>query len=90
LEYVAQEVHQKAFSSLTSDEQQAIHTDAEERYIAFALLKQSGAQHANLKVDLQNVYTTGDNRYPKNRQQTLHLLDKYSETTVSKANQSEG
>jgi hypothetical protein len=90
LEYVAQEVHQKAFSSLTSDEQQAVRTDAEERYIAFAFLKQSGAHHANLKVDLQNDYTTGDNRYPKNRQQTLHLLDKYSKTTVSKANQSEG
>jgi hypothetical protein len=28
-------------------------------------------------VDLQNDFTTGDNRYPKNRQQTLHLLDKY-------------
>jgi hypothetical protein len=90
LEYVAQEVHQKAFSSLTSDEQQVVRTVAEERYIAFAFLKQSGAQHANLKVDLQNDYTTGDNRYPKNRQQTLHLLDKYSKTTVSKANQSEG
>jgi hypothetical protein len=41
-------------------------------------------------VDLQNDYTTGDNRYPKNRQQTLHLPDKYSKTIVAKANQSEG
>jgi hypothetical protein len=75
---VAQELHQKTFACLTNDEQQAVRADAEERYIAYDFLRQSGAQHANLKMDLQNDYTTGDNRYPKNRQQTLHLLDKYS------------
>jgi hypothetical protein len=41
-------------------------------------------------VDLQNDFTTGDNRYPKNHQQTLHLLDKYSNTVVPKVTQSEG
>jgi hypothetical protein len=41
-------------------------------------------------VDLQNDFTTGDNRYPKNRQQTLHLLDNYSKTAVAKVTQSEG
>jgi hypothetical protein len=41
-------------------------------------------------VDLQNDFTTGDNRYPKNRQQTLHLLDKYSKTVVAKVTHSEG
>jgi hypothetical protein len=41
-------------------------------------------------VDLQNDFTTGDNRYPKNRQQTLHLLEKYSKTAVAKVTQSEG
>jgi Reverse transcriptase (RNA-dependent DNA polymerase) len=90
LEYVAQELHQQTFASLTSAEQQIVRTDAEERYIAYAFLRQSGAQHSNLKMDLQNDYTTGDNRYPKNRQQTLHLLDKYSKTIVPKASQSEG
>jgi hypothetical protein len=73
---VAQELHQKTFPSLTSDEQQAVRTDAEERYFAYASLGQSGAQHANLNMDLQNDYTTGDIRFPKNRQQTLHLLVK--------------
>jgi hypothetical protein len=68
----------------------AVWTDAEERYIAYAFLRQSGAQHANLKMDLQNDYTTGDNRYPKNHQQTLHLLDRYSMTVVPEAAQSEG
>jgi hypothetical protein len=46
--------------------------------------------HGNLKVDLQNDFTTGDNRYPKNPQQTLHLLDKYSKTVVAKVTHSEG
>jgi hypothetical protein len=41
-------------------------------------------------VDLQNDFTTGDNRYPNNRQQTLQLLDKYSKTGIPKVTQSEG
>jgi hypothetical protein len=41
-------------------------------------------------VDLQNDFTTGDNRYPKNLQQTLHLLDNYSKTVVAKVTHSEG
>jgi hypothetical protein len=40
-------------------------------------------------VDLQNDFTTGD-RYPKNRQHTLHLLHKYSKTVVTKVTHSEG
>jgi hypothetical protein len=39
---------------------------------------------------LQNDFTTGDNHYPKNRQQTLHLLDKYIKTVVAKVTHSEG
>jgi hypothetical protein len=38
---------------------------------------------------LQNNFTTGDNLYPKNRQQTLHLLDKHSKTVVAKVTHSE-
>jgi hypothetical protein len=41
-------------------------------------------------VDFQNNFTTGDNRFPKNCQQTLHLLDKYSKTVVAKVTHSEG
>jgi hypothetical protein len=41
-------------------------------------------------VDLQNDFTTEHNHYPKNRQQTLHLLDKYSKNVVPKVTQSEG
>jgi hypothetical protein len=41
-------------------------------------------------VDLRNDFTTGNNRYPKNCHQTLHLLDKYSRTVVARVTQSEG
>jgi hypothetical protein len=67
-----------------------VQDDAEDRYVSYAFLRQSGTQHGNLKVDLQNYFTTGDNRYPKNRQQTLHLLDKYNKTVVAKMTHSEG
>jgi hypothetical protein len=90
LEYVAQESFTRAFTDLGSVEQQFVWDDAEERYISYAFLRQSVTQHGNLKVDLQNDFTTGENHYPKNRQQTLHLLDKYSKTVVVKVTHSEG
>jgi hypothetical protein len=90
LEYVAQELHQQTFATLGAAEQQAMREDAEEHYISYAFLRQSGPQHGNLKVNLQNDFTTGDNHYPKNRQQTLHLLDKYSKTATPRTTTSEG
>jgi hypothetical protein len=71
-------------------EQKLVRDDAEERYFSYAFLRQSGIQHGNLKVDIQNDFTTGDNRYPENRQQTLHVLDKYSKNVVPKVKKSEG
>jgi hypothetical protein len=91
LEYVAQENHTLTFAALSSEQKQAVGDDAEERYISYAFLRQSGAQHDNLKVDLRNDFTTSSNQYPKIRQQTLHLLDKYSKTVVvPKMTSSEG
>ena len=94
LEHVAQELTVGTtvvtFSSLTDEQQDAVRKDTEERYISYVFLRQSGAQHGKLKIDLQNDFTTGDNHYPKTRQQTLHLLDKYSKTSLSKTTNSEG
>ncbi len=75
---------------MTTDQQRETRDKAEERYLSYVFLRQSGKQHNKLKVDLQNDFTTGDDRYPKNRQQTLHLLDKYSKSTVVQTNPSEG
>ena len=90
LEYVAQDTLTQAFEVLTPEQQTVVRTDAEERYLSYVFLRQSGKQHSNLKRDLQNGFTTGDNRYPRTRQQTLHLLDKYSKTITATAVQSEG
>jgi hypothetical protein len=91
LEYVAQENHTLTFAALSSEQKQAVSEDAEECNISYTFLRQSGAQHGNLKVDLRNDFTTGSNRYPKTHQQTLHLLDKYSKTVVvPKMTSSEG
>jgi hypothetical protein len=90
LDYVAQESYTKSFEGLGVTEQKLVRDDAEEQYVSYDFLRQSGIQHGNLKVDLQNDFTTGDNRYPKNRQQTLHMLEKYSKTVVPKVTQSEG
>jgi hypothetical protein len=74
----------------TPAEQAAIREKAEERYLSYVFLRQSGKQHNKLKVDLQNDFTTGDDRYPKNRKATLHLLDKYSKSVILQAPISEG
>jgi hypothetical protein len=71
-------------------EQKLVRDDAEERCVSYAFLRQSGIQHGNLKVYLQNDFTTVDNCYPKDRHQTLHLLYTYSKTVVPKVTQSEG
>jgi hypothetical protein len=89
LEYVAQELHIQAFANLSAAEQQTVRDVVEERYVFNAFLRQSGTQHGNIKVDLQNG-TTGDNRYPKNRKHTLRLIDECSKTVVNKATPSEG
>ncbi len=90
MEYVSQELHQETFDALTAPEQAAVRADTEERYLSYVLLRQSGKQHTKLKTNLQDKFTTGDNRYPKTRQQALHLLDKHSKTAVVRPVQSEG
>ena len=78
------------YDTLAGADKLTVRNNAEERYISYVFLRQSGTQHANLKEDLQNGFTTGDNRYPKIRQETLHLLDKYSKVATPKAIVSEG
>jgi hypothetical protein len=90
LECVAQDTHTSALADLGAAEQQLVRDDAEERYVSFPFLRQSGYQHGKLKVDLQNDFIAVNNRYPNNWQQSLHLLDKYSKTYVAKLTQSEG
>jgi hypothetical protein len=94
LEFVAQDhtvgLAVTTFDSLTDAVKDPVQRDAEEQYVLYVFLRQSGPQHAKLKMDLQNNFRTGENKYPKTRQATLHLLDKYSKTTLTKPTSSEG
>jgi hypothetical protein len=55
---VAQESYTRAFTDLGPVEQQLVRDDAEEQYVSYAFLRQSGMQHGNLNVDLQNDFGT--------------------------------
>jgi hypothetical protein len=70
------------FEKLTASEQDEARAKAEERHLSHVFPRQSGRQHNKLKVDLQNAFAAGDNWCPKNRQFTLHLLDKHSKSTI--------
>ena len=50
------------YDTLAGADKLTVRNDAEERYISYVFLRQSGTQHVNLKEDLQNGFTTGDNR----------------------------
>jgi hypothetical protein len=78
------------FDSLTDAVKDEVQKDAEEQCISYVFLRQSGPQHAKLKMDLQNDFTTGENKCPKTRQATLHLLDKHAKTALTKPSSSEG
>jgi len=78
------------FPDLNNAKQVKVREQAEERYLAYVFLRQSGKQHNKLKTDVQNNFTTGDDRYPKNRQAVLHLLDKYSKLAIQPPPISEG
>ena len=54
LEYVAQEAHSLEFDACTEDQKEDVGIDAEECYLSYTLLRQSGTQHSKLKADLQN------------------------------------
>ena len=62
LDYVPQELYTQTFSEMKKAEQIVTHEDSEECYLSYALLIQSVTRHENLKVDLQNDFTTRDNR----------------------------
>ena len=78
------------FDSCMEEQQTDVHIESEKRYFSYALFRYSGTQHSELKVDLQNDFTTGNNIYPKSHPQTLHLLDKHINIAVPKIPASKG
>jgi hypothetical protein len=64
-EYCAQSAHSKSYDSLTPTKLTAIRQSAEERYLAYLFLINSGAQHELLGKELQNDFTKGSDKYPE-------------------------
>ncbi len=77
-EYCAQLAHSRGYDSLGTSEQATIRQAAEDRYLAYLLLVNSGAQHELLQKELQNDLTKGSDKYPENCPQTVLFLDRYS------------
>ena len=80
----------KTFDTMTKEEQEKTIEDQEERLLTYMFLRLSGKQHGKLKMDLQDGFATGNDWYPKNRQEALHLLDKYTKSVVVAPAASEG
>ena len=81
IDNVSQEKHSDYFENITGEEKK-VRMDADERYLTYILLQQSEKLHVKLKRNIHNDYTTGDDRYPKTRQNTLHLLTQYTNPTT--------
>jgi hypothetical protein len=66
------------YNALGITNQAAMRQAAEDRYLAYILLVNSGGQHEHLRKELQNNFTKDGNKYPENCSQTLQFLDRYS------------
>ena len=82
IEYISQESNIK-YDDISTEEQEDFKRDDEEIYLSYVFLRKSGKQHNLLKTDLQNNFTTGDERMPKKCQTTLHILDNYTKNPVA-------
>ena len=58
------EAHKATYTSLRSDEQEAVRVSARERFLAYALIKTSNSKHDKIKDDLSDDYTKGSDNYP--------------------------
>ncbi len=63
-EYYAMEAHKATYTSLRSDEQEAVRVSARERFLLYALIKTSNSKHNKIKDDLSDDYTKGSDNYP--------------------------
>ncbi len=79
-EYCTQSKHSKGYDVLGTTNQAAMRQAAEDQYLAYILLVNSGGQHEHLRKELQNNSTKGRDKYPENCSQTLLFLDRYSKS----------
>ena len=67
-----------SYNALGTTNQAAMCQAAEDQYLAYILLVNSGGQHNHLRKEFQNDFIKGSDKYPENCSQTLLFLDRYS------------
>jgi hypothetical protein len=75
--YCTQLAHSRSYDLLRTTKQATMRQAAEERYLAYLFLVNSGAQHELLWKELRNDFTKGSNKYPEKCPQALLFLDRY-------------
>ena len=75
---------------MTPEDKKETQGYAEECYLSYIFLRQISKQHKKLRNDLQNDFTTGNDRYPKTYQDILHFPDKCSKSEIVIQTTSEG
>jgi hypothetical protein len=64
LEYEAQQLYSKPFTALSDKEAEETREAAEERYLAYHFIRNSGPQYNRYRQDLTNQFLQGTNNYP--------------------------
>jgi Zinc knuckle len=86
----AKKLFTKKVEGLNEDELHQAEEMAEGSYLAYLMIMNSSTQYDELKVSLADDYAKGKDTYPKNRQETLCLLDAFIKTAALRVILSEG
>ena len=81
VDYCARKKHSTDYDTLTPDQQSLIRDEAEERYIAYLIVLNSGSQHEHLRMSLQEDFAKKIDNYPKTIQEAETYLDKFPKKT---------
>jgi len=84
-DYCANIKYRDQYKNLTTAQQALICDEAEERYIAYLIVLNSGSQHEHLCMSLQEDFAKKVDNYPKTIQEAETYLDKFPKKTLPAA-----
>jgi Zinc knuckle len=88
---IANKQYSKKVEDLIVDELEKAEEAAEESYLAYIMIMNSSTEHNKLKTSsLADDYANGKDTYPKNRQDSLRLLDTFTRNATPRAIETEG
>jgi hypothetical protein len=80
-DHCARKKYSDDYENLTVDQQSLIHNEAEERYIAYLIVLNSGSQHEHLHMSLLEDFAKKVDNYPMTIQEVETFLDKFPKKT---------